>query len=92
VTRDPGLQPERTALAWQRTGVATLLVAGGAAFTAVHLDRTWLVVLAHVALGLAAATAVPPRRRHPAPPHGQLVRAAVATVALAAVGVLLALS
>jgi uncharacterized membrane protein YidH (DUF202 family) len=89
--RDPGLQAERTALAWQRTGVTTLLVAGGAVLAALHRGRVVVVIATLVATALAAGTAVPPRRR-PGPSHGRLLRAAVATVALAAVGVLLALS
>jgi uncharacterized membrane protein YidH (DUF202 family) len=91
MSRDPGLQPERTALAWQRTGVATLLVAGGAVLAALHRGRVLVVVVTLVATALAAGTAVPPRR-HPGSPFGRLVRAAVAAAALAAVGVLLALS
>ena len=90
MSRDPGLQPERTALAWHRTGVATLLVAGGSVLAALHRGGVLVVIVTLVATALAAGTAVPPRR-HPGPSFGRLLRAAVATVALAAVGVLLAL-
>jgi uncharacterized protein DUF202 len=94
VSRDPGLQPERTALSWQRTGVATLLVGVGAAAVAVRRGNVVVVLVALVALVLATVTAVPPRQLQGSPltsPYARLVRAAVATGALAAVGVLLAL-
>jgi hypothetical protein len=94
VTRDPGLQPQRTALAWQRTGLAALAAAGGAVLAAVHRagdgGPVLTVVLALVALALTAVTAVPPRGRPAASVHRRLLRAAVATIALAAVGLLLA--
>jgi uncharacterized membrane protein YidH (DUF202 family) len=90
VPRDPGLQPERTALSWQRTGVSTVLTGTGAAAAAVHRGEPLVVLAALAALAMAAATAVPPGR-HPTPPFDRLVRAAVATVALAAVGILLSL-
>lgn len=89
--RDPGLQPERTALAWQRTGISTLLVAGAAALAAAHRGRPLVLVAALAALALCAATAVPPLRPG-GPPYTRLLRACVATAALAAVGVLLAVS
>jgi uncharacterized membrane protein YidH (DUF202 family) len=91
VARDPGLQPERTALAWQRTGLATLLVGSGAVAGAVHRGAPLVVVAALVALAVAALTAVPPRR-HLGPPYARLLRATAATIALATVGVLLALT
>lgn len=95
MSRDPGLQPERTALSWQRTGVVTLLVGGGVVVAAVRRRDVVVVLLALAALALAAITAVPPRRQpgHPLPPpYVRLVRAAVATVALAVVGALLSLT
>jgi putative membrane protein len=81
---------ERTALAWQRTGVSTLLVGGGAVLAAVHLGRPAVLVAALVALAGAAWTAVPPRGR-PRPVPVLVARAAAATAALAVVGVLLTL-
>jgi Domain of unknown function (DUF202) len=103
VARDPGLQPERTTLSWQRTGVATLLAGAAAAAAAVRRGGPLVVGAALLALALAALTAVPPQSppasprrrrpvRRPSTPYARLVRAAVATVALAAVGVLLSLT
>lgn len=57
-------QPERTALAWQRTGLGVLAVAGLLGHRALHTDRPLLLVAAGVAalLGLAVLGALAPLR------------------------------
>lgn len=95
--RDPGLQPERTALAWSRTGLA--VVAGsllGGRLLAPHVGVAGLVLGAGgVGLGLALLLAAPAReRRHdrradPAqlrPGGGLLAVVAAAAVLLGVVG------
>lgn len=52
---DPGLQVERTALAWQRTGVSASAVGALAVFVAAHSRTVWLVAVTGL---LAAASAV----------------------------------
>ena len=57
-------QPERTALAWQRTGLGVLAVAGLLGHRAVEDHRAVLLVLAGAAalLGLAVLGALAPAR------------------------------
>jgi putative membrane protein len=57
-------QPERTALAWQRTGLGVLAVAGLLAHRAVEEERPVLLVLAGTAalLGLVVLGALAPVR------------------------------
>ena len=57
-------QPERTALAWQRTGLGVLAVAGLLGHRAVVEERPLLLVLAGTAalLGLAILGALAPAR------------------------------
>jgi putative membrane protein len=59
-----GTQPERTALAWQRTGLGVLAVSGLLGHRAVEEGRPVLLVLAGVAalLGLVVLGALAPVR------------------------------
>lgn len=89
--RDPGLQSERTALAWNRTGLAVLVNALLALRTGWVHHETPITVLAF-ALMVAAVAAVlygAWRRRHLLNGHGRAAPPAVA-IAIAALVTLLA--
>lgn len=90
--RDPGLQPERTALAWTRTGLS--VVAGsllGARLVAPQVGVTGLVLGAlGTALGLVLLLAGPRRVRggleHPRPGGGLLAVVAAGAALLGVAG------
>ncbi|MFG2056608.1 DUF202 domain-containing protein [Micromonospora sp. NPDC048930] len=92
MTRDPGLQPERTRLAWRRTllaltGVAVLeirLGLTGDAFDAVLAGLAVAVWLATLRVDWRRATGAGPRRGH----RWSFPLTALAAAALALLGVL----
>jgi len=88
----PGLPRERTALAWQRTGVAGTVIAGTTLVAAAHLAGPAVVVAAAVAsAGCAVAVGVAARQaRRADSPWERLLAVAAVPVLLAVVGVLLA--
>jgi hypothetical protein len=92
MSRDPGLQPERTRLAWQRTSISGMLVGSGAALAAAHRQAPWVLVLAVVACAVAGGAALAGVRLPLGEPYGRLVLGVAVTLTLAVVGVVLALS
>lgn len=92
MTRDPGLQPERTALAWVRTSVALLVNALIVLRGGLSHHQPALLVLGGVLLALAAggATFAGWRRRQldaaPGAPPAVALQAVVGATFLAAAG------
>lgn len=99
MTRDPGLQPERTSLAWQRTGMAGALVGGLAVLAAAHRGSLPLMVLtALFTAASAGAAGVASTREQPGlgerlpSPWIRLVATSVVPVLIAIAGILLAVT
>ncbi len=85
-SRDPGLQPERTALAWNRTGLAMLVNALLALRTGWTSHQSPITVLGFVLL-LASGAIIfygAWRRRHLVHGHGTIAPSAHAVAAVAA--------
>jgi hypothetical protein len=92
IPRDPGLQAERTALAWRRTVISTAMCSALVALGAYRVGHARVLVLAALVGGLTGALAsavlalerrVPDRRSHPWP---LLALTATTVAALAAIG------
>ncbi|BCY14635.1 DUF202 domain-containing protein [Actinoplanes sp. L3-i22] len=94
MTRDPGASPERTRLAWRRTGMSAAVVALLAARPAFHPGAgpaEWLVAAAAMAgwatLIALALLRAPGLRTRPPPSAARTIRAyALITAAFAVIG------
>jgi len=93
---DPGLQPERTALAWSRTALALAVNALLSMRAGLVAGEPWLVAVgavlfaasgAAVALGTVRRRQLSGHRLVITPPRGALVGVAVATLVASAGGV-----
>lgn len=62
MSRDPGLQPERTRLAWSRTAWSAFILALLSLRAGIH-DKAWLCLLTGGLLALAAILAVSPLQK-----------------------------
>lgn len=99
MVRDPGLQPERTAMAWQRTGLVGSLIGAVAVLAAAHRGSLPLVAVTALLTGASAAVAglaatrpqVGLRDVLPSP-WRRLVATATVTVLIAGSGLVLAVS
>jgi uncharacterized membrane protein YidH (DUF202 family) len=99
MTRDPGLQPERTALAWQRTGVVGALVGGVAVLASSHRHSlALLLVTALLTAASAAAAGFASTRPQPGlggiqpSPWARLVATAAVPVLIGVAGIVLAIT
>ncbi len=95
-----GLQPERTALAWQRTALTSLVIQVGGVVLAFRIGQPVVAIVGAVVAGVTSVNVLGVRRRFDQlrddergyPPHGPMVDVAVATGGAAVVGVLLAIT
>ena len=93
-SRDPGLQPERTALAWRRTAVAVLVLALAVLARSVQTRRPVEIALGVVGAtmaAIAAAVVVPRSARRDEPDQitsawPRLAAVVTATLVLATAG------
>ena len=80
---DDGLATQRTALAWQRTGLTHM--ATGTVCLRLLPSTPFRLVLCMTMIGIGAAISVGSRRMHPGRPHRRSIAAVCAATSTAAI-------